>query len=38
MGAPKSAARYYQMALVLDPSSREAADKLKELSAEKKEP
>jgi dienelactone hydrolase len=38
MGATKSAARYYQMALVLDPSSREAADKLKEVSEDKKEP
>jgi pimeloyl-ACP methyl ester carboxylesterase len=33
-----TAARYYKMALALDPSNREAAEKLKELKAEKKEP
>jgi pimeloyl-ACP methyl ester carboxylesterase len=37
-GARGTAARYYKMALALDPSDREAADKLKELSAKKKEP
>jgi hypothetical protein len=38
MGATKSAARYYRMALILDPANREAANKLKELREEKKEP
>jgi pimeloyl-ACP methyl ester carboxylesterase len=37
MGARGTAARFYKMALALDPSSREAADKLKELNTEKKD-
>jgi hypothetical protein len=37
-GATKLAVTYYRRLLLLEPANREAADKLKELSGEKKEP